>query len=460
MESRNKKLASDILIFGIGNIGSRLLVLMLYPVFAFFVESNDLGYYDIALSTIVLLIPVVTLQMREATFRLLIESKDESYRKSILSTIMFIEGCIFVLLLIISFITPLFFSIRYYILIVLSIFTYGFYELFIQYVRVEYSPKNYALTGILTALLTTAFSFSLLFLFDLGIISLFIGNIAARIASMLFIEIRKGRFLKNLSFFNIKKEYIKDVLRYSLPMLVTAVAYGVVSFSGKYIINHYLGEDYNGYLGFAEKFASIIIILGITFYQAWQETAVKNYREKDSSTFFSKVLNEYVVLLSLLVICISFGLRSFPFVIPEEYHQHINIIFIYCLGSIFYCFALFLEITFQCTKQTSKIIYSILTCAIITPLISILLIKHYGLMGNVIALCISLVYLFFFRYFQTLHILPIKLNKGFYLSMILLGISGTIFYTVQNNYLDYSVLFIASFILLYYLSLMRKYIRS
>jgi len=459
MESRNKKLASDIVIYGIGNIGSRLLVFMLFPVFSFFVESGELGYYDLALNTILLLIPVVTLQMREATFRLLIESKDESYRKNILSTIMFIEGCIFALLLIISFITPHFFSIRYYILIVLSIFTYGFYELFIQYIRVVYSAKNYALIGIITAFLTAAFAFSLLFLFDMGIEGLFIGNIAARITAMLFIEIRKGKFLKLLSFCNIKREHINEVIRYSFPMLVTALAFGIVSTCGKYIINHYLGEQYNGYLGLTEKFSSIIIIIGITFYQAWQETAVKNYREKDSNIFFSNVFNEYAVLLSLLVICISFGLRSFPFVIPEEYYQHVNIIFIYCLGSAFYCFAMFLEITFQCTKQTSRILYSIVSCAIITPVLSFFLIKHYGLMGNVTALCISLVYLFVFRYFQTLRILPIKLSKGFYLSMLLLGVSGTIFHTLQNKYLDYSILFVAGSLLLYFLSRARKHIR-
>ena len=460
MDSRNKKLASDILIYGIGNIGSRLLVLLLFPIFSHFVPSGELGYYDISLSTIVLLIPVVTLQMREATFRLLIESKDESYRKNILSSIMFIEGCLFALLLIISLITPNFFSIRYYILIVLSIFTYGFYELFIQYVRVVYSAKNYALIGILTAFLTATFAFSLLFLFDMGIEGLFIGNIAARIVAMLLIEIQKGKFLKTLTFSGIKKEHINEILKYSLPMLVTALAFAIISVCGKYITNHYLGDQHNGYLGLIEKFASIILILGLTFYQAWQETAVKNYREKDSNIFFSKVFNEYTVLLSLLVICISFGLRSFAFVLPEEYHPYINIIFIYCLGTVFYCFAIFLEITFQCTKQTSKIIYSILTCAIITPLLSIFLIKNHGLMGNVIALCVSLAYLFLFRYFQTLRILPIKLNKGFYLSMLLLAVSGILFYTVRNNYLDYSVLFAASFLLLYFLFVMRKYIKK
>ena len=80
-------------------------------------------------------------------------------------------------------------------------------------------------------------------------------------------------------------------------------------------------------------------------------------------------------------------------------------------------------------------------------------------MGNVTALCISLAYLFLFRYFQTLRLLPIKLNKGFYLSMLLLAISGTLFHTVRNNYLDYAVLLVASSLLLYVLSVARKYIK-
>ena len=458
-QERNKKLFKDIIIYGIGNIGSRFLALLLIPFLAFFLERDEIGYYNLALTAILFLLPVATLQMRESTFRLLIDNDDSVYRKNILSTTFFIESGVFLLILLISFCVPFFFNIRYFGLIVASIYIYSFYEIYLQVVRVIYSSVKFALMGIITTFLTVVFSLTLFFVFDRGIEGLFIGNILARIVSVVIIELPRRNFVKSLSLKHIKKEYAKEVLKYCLPMLLTAVSFGVITSCGKFIVSDVLGLQDNGDLALSENFVTIILILGFTFYQAWQVTAVKNYREEDSPVFFSEVFNKYAILLSLLVIFISFGLRSFSFIlIDDKYLQSIDIIFIYSVGAMLYCFALFLEITFQCTKQTSKILYSILTCAIITPVLSYIMILQFGLMGNVIALCISYAYLFIFRYFQTKKTLPISLNKEFFIALALLIISGLVFHFIHNKIIDYTVLSLTSILLLYFFYISRKYI--
>ena len=460
-QERNKRLFKDIIIYGIGNIGSRFLSILLLPLLSFFWEREDTGYYNLALSAILFLIPVITLQMRESTFRLLIDNNDNTYRKNILSTTFFIQSGVFLSILIISFIVPLFFNIRYFCLIVISLYVYSFYEIYLQVVRIIYSASKFAYMSIITSFLTVVLSLGLIFAFKMGIEGLFIGNIIARITSVAIIELPKRLLFTYLSLNCIKKEYIRDILSYSLPMLLTAVSFGVITNSGKFIVSEILGLQENGDLALSENFVSIIIILGVSFYQAWQVTAVKNYKEKDSSAFFSEVFNKYAVLLSLLVILISFGLRSFSFIlIDEKYIQTVDITFLYGAGAMFYCFAVFLEIIYHCTKQTTKILYSILTCAIITPILSYVMIKQFGLMGNVAAYCISFAYLFFFRYFQTKKTLPIQIKKGFIFSLMSLIASGILFYFTHNTIIDYSVLFIAAILLLYVLSASRKYIRQ
>ncbi|MDR0743437.1 MAG: oligosaccharide flippase family protein, partial [Tannerella sp.] len=363
-KERNKKLVKDIIIYGVGNIGSRLLAFLLIPFLTFFLEREEMGYYDLALTAILFLLPITTLQMRESTFRLLIDNDDPVYRKNIISSTFFVEGCLFAVLSLVALFLPVFLHIRYYVLILLSIYTYSLYELYIQAVRVFYSAGKYALMGIITSFLTILFTVSLFFIFKTGIEGIFIGNILSRILSIGIIEIPRRKFMNSLSVKYIKKESIKEVLHYSIPMLITAVAFGIISSCGKFIVEHFNGLEENGDLAIAEKFMMIVMILGLTFYQGWQETAVKNYRKPGSSKFFSEVFNKYALLLSLLVICISFGLRSFAFIlIDAKFHQSVDLIFVYGTGAIFYCFAIFLEITFQCTKQTSRILYSILSCA-------------------------------------------------------------------------------------------------
>lgn len=460
-QERNRKLFKDIIIYGIGNIGSRFVMLLLTPILTFFLEREEMGTYNVLLATIIFILPLTTLQMRESTFRLLVNSNDRVYKKNIISTTLFIEVGIFIILLFIALLVPLFFKIRYFELIVWSVFVYSFYEIYLQIVRVLYSAAKYALMGIITSLLTVAFALLGVIVFKRDIEAIFIANIASRIISMLFIELPKREFIRSLSIRSIQTKYIRSILSYSLPMLASALAYGVISVCGIYLVGYVRGAEENGDLAVAEKFVTIITILGITFYQAWQVTAVKNYKEKDSSAFFSEVFNRYSILLSLLVIIVAFGVRSFaPILFNEEYNQCINILFIYAASSMFYCLAMFFDIIFQCTKQISKIAYSIIVCAIIAPPLSFVLIQHYGLMGNVIAICIVYVLLFVFRYFQTKSVIPIRFSKNFYQSILLLIVGGGIFYGSNTPLIDYLTLLIASLSILYLIWISRKYIQK
>ena len=400
--------------------------------------------------------------MREPIFRFLVNNDDETYRKSILSTSFFIESGIFALIFIISLFLPFFFHIQHYHLIIISIYIYSFYELYMQVVRVLYSSTKFMIMGITTSFLTVTLSILFFFLMNRSIEGLFVGNILSRIISMAIIELPERKFFKSLSIKHIKRIHIKEILSYSLPMLIAALVYGTMSSCGKYIVSYYFEFADNGDLAISEKYTTIILVLGLTFYQAWQVTAVKNFRGEGSSAFFSEVFNKYAILLSLIVICISFGIRSFDFIlIDEKYHQSLDLIFLYGTAIMFYCFAIFYEIVFQCTKQMSKILLPLLTCAVITPAISVILIKEFGIMGNVSAICISYAYLFIFRYFQTRKVLHIKLGKGLYFSILLLATNGFLFYGIHNRYLDYSILTASTISLLLYSFYMKnKYLRK
>ena len=457
---RNRQLVKDIAVYGIGNLGNKFLVFLLFPVLTFFLQSEELGYYDISLEAILFLLPIVTLQMRESTFRFLLDAKDETYRKHILTTTFFVEGAIFVFILAVASFLPFFITVRYFHLIVLSVCAYCLYDIYIQAVRAVYSSTQYVLINFISSFLTVTLVFLFYFVFKRGIEALFMGNLIARVAAILIIEIPRRRIVGNLSVRHFRKSFIREIFQYSIPMMWTAVAFGSITLSGKYIVNHYLGNEANGILAIAQKYMSILYVLVVTFHQAWQVSAVKNYKENGSEQFFSEVFNKYVLALCLLVVCISFGLRSFKAVLMgSSYYPSIDLIYIYCAGTVCYGMALFLEITFQCTKQTDKILYSIVTCAILSFPLTFLLTKHFGLSGMTVALTIAYAYMFIFRFFQTKSILPIRLKKEFYAATVVLIAGGIIFHATYNRILDLIVLTITTCCLAYFLFILKKHVK-
>jgi len=456
---RNKRLAKDIAIYSVGIIGSKFLAFLLFPVLTFFAAREEFGYYDIALEVVLFILPLSTLVMRESTFRLLIDSNDETYKKHILSTTLFIEVVVFIIILIIASILPFLFTIRYLTLIILSIYIYSLYEIYIQAVRSVYSSTHFVLINLITSFFTLTFVFLFYFVLKRGLIeALFVGNILSRTLGMLIIELPRRRITGCLSLSAVTKKYIKEIFNYSLPLLGTAIAFAIITSTGKFVVNYLYGNEYSGILGASQKYMVVLLILGTAFYQAWQVTAVKHFKAQGSEKFFSEVFNKYAVTLGLLVLIISFGLRSFKgLLIGSAYHQSIDLIFVYCISSVFFCLSLFFEVIYQCTKQTSKILYSIVSCAAFAPLLTFVLTKYFGLMGNLAALSIAYIYMFIFRLIQTRSTMMIRLNKSFLFLFSGLLIGGFFFYYTQNKAIDYVILCIAIVLLCYFLLTSRKY---
>ena len=82
---RSKKFIKDIFIYAIGNLGSKLITFLLVPLYTYFISPDDFGYYDIVLTLTFLAMGFITFQLRDGTFRFLLDNEDEYTRKSVVS---------------------------------------------------------------------------------------------------------------------------------------------------------------------------------------------------------------------------------------------------------------------------------------------------------------------------------------------------------------------------------------
>lgn len=86
----SSKLAKNTAIYAIGNFGTKILSYVMVLVYSYYITPEELGYYDVVLTTISMIQPLVIFQLNDGVFRFLIESKKEQNKAIIGNSIKFL----------------------------------------------------------------------------------------------------------------------------------------------------------------------------------------------------------------------------------------------------------------------------------------------------------------------------------------------------------------------------------
>ncbi|WP_181874646.1 oligosaccharide flippase family protein [Klebsiella pneumoniae] len=85
------KLLNNSLIFALGNLGSKVIVILLVPLYTFYLTTQDYGLVDLVASSQALLMPFITITAEQALLRYIIGEKDKDIINSVFSTALFIS---------------------------------------------------------------------------------------------------------------------------------------------------------------------------------------------------------------------------------------------------------------------------------------------------------------------------------------------------------------------------------
>ena len=78
-QSRERDFLVNIMIYGIGNIGAKFIAFLMVPLYTYYVSPEDFGVYDVYLGLIFLIMPILTFDFRDGSFRLLLEEEHTEY---------------------------------------------------------------------------------------------------------------------------------------------------------------------------------------------------------------------------------------------------------------------------------------------------------------------------------------------------------------------------------------------
>lgn len=451
--SRGKEFLNTFSIYAIGTIGAKLLAFALMPLYTFFLAKEEMGYFDVSITLIMLLVPFVTFDLRDGAFRYLIDKECPFNPKDTISFIIRTLTRNSVVIVILSIIGYYYLShLAFYPILVATLIAYSCYEVLIQVVRGMGQTKTFVTIGIINTLLILLMSILFLVVFKWGVVSIFLANLISRIVCLIIIECRLhivSLCIKHRH--EYQNEVGKDLLKYTLPLLPNVLAWWLIESSSKFFIVQYLGLEYNGIFAVAVKFSNVLQIAAGIFYQAWQEMAIKEINSHDHNRFFSKIFNNYFLLLSSIIVLATLALRIiYPYIVAEAYQESYIYIFPLLIAVQFHAIGSFLDLAYQCSRKTYRGLPSIISTAILALILYYFSVTRWGLMGISISLITAYAYLMIYRLFDTRFCFHIAPNKLFFLSLAILLVGGLLIYLPIPIYIIVAILVIGTAMLAIY----------
>ena len=410
-EKSYKKLFSNTIIFAIGSFGSKLLVLILVPLYTAALLPEQYGTVDLVAQTANILLPIFTLSVSEAALRFGLDAKSPERRKTIYTTCL---GVVICGLGIMAAIFPLLSRLEYLdgfsTILYIYVWTAALKQLNATYTRSLEKVKLFAVDGILTTLMMILFNILFLLKFKWGMTGYLLAIILSDFCSSVFLFIAAGLW-RHVDPRRFQLSALKEMLRYCAPLVPTTLLWLITSISDRFIIVMYHGEAMNGINTVAYKIPTIITTVFTMFSQAWNMSAIQENGSEGREGFYTTVfsLNQsfmYVMAAGILMIN-----RPLTYIwVNPAYHEAMLYSPILTMATIFTCFNVFLGSVYIAEKKTKRSFMTSLAAGIINIILNFLLIPRFGIYGAAGATFAAYFLVFFFRLFDTSRIIRFKFS--------------------------------------------------
>ena len=447
--SRSSKFVKDIGIYAIGNIGSKIITFLMVPMYTHYVDKSDFGYYDVCFTWCLLLMPFVTLQLRDGAFRFLLDCDNDTQRQRIVTFVSRTMISTTVLSCIITAALAMLTNIQYLGYALGMLLAMSFQEVYSQVFRGLRNNRAFVTVGILSALGIGLFSIFFVVGLGWGIKGIFLANILARVLALIIVEARVRLITRNTRWSISSREVAHDILHYTLPLLPGSLCWWLTGSSDRLFITYFLGLDVNGVYAVATRFTGIIYTLAVIYYQAWQETAILQYNSPDRDRFFSRMFSSYITLLGLILVGYVFLLKvNYGWMVAEQYRESLNYIYPLGLSAVIFAAAAFFDMGYQCAKDTKRTLPAIVLSAVINVALNFLLIKPLGVYGVIVTQLVTYLVLFIYRWHDMRRYFVLKVGKLTAVPVAVMLVSALPFYHTQGFWLNmvYMILALACII--------------
>lgn len=448
--NKYKKLASNTIVLAIGQLASKLLVVVLMRFYQSVLGQEGYGEIGTIMDTATLLLPFATLSIGEAIIRF---GLDKAYDKSQVFSIgikVTVIGSAFCYLIIpvMSVLAGIFnennilnLLNEYSVITAVYVTTGGLKSTCALFVRSKGNVRLYAVNGIFTTIMNILFNLLFLLAFDLGNMGYLLSIICADICSIIFL-IYMARLPRYFILFGVNKKLRSSMIRFSIPMMPTTIMWWIVNTSDTFFVSGMLGFTQGGIYQAAYRLPNLIAILSGIFSQAWSISAISEKNSRTVANFYSNVFSAFQSFVFMAGAAMLLLIKPIISVICDT---PFHIAYIYTpflvMAVTYSCFVSFMGSIYVVTKQSKRSMITAAIGAAVNIALNSVLIPLIGIHGAAIATCASYLIVFFVRaedtrkyVFMNIHLRKLMVN-----TICFFGMTFIIIFC-QNQIVFYSAL--------------------
>ena len=418
-----RRLIKDIFIFATGNILSKIILLILMPLYTSVLTTAEYGIAEILNTLVELFIPIFTLCIADAVFRYSINEEDvnkEDLFMMGLYTILFGVIISFLLVIVLNFL-----KIKYVIILWFIFVTYSIKQFLGCYLRGIGNSTSFAFSGVITTIMLVGFNIYFLTVLDKKLYgylwSIALSNVIGIFVMIYFINPIKIVKRNLFSPFSKKgKKIEKKMLKYSLPIIPNSISWWLNTVVNRYILLYICGSAATGLFSAISKLAAVVNLLSAIFQQAWQYSSALEYEKKTRDEYYSQIFFIYFrfVIISCTIIIYTSQIFS-KYILLGDFQKGIKYVPLIIFSSMLGCFSVFFGGIYTASKNNQMLMLSTIIGTIINILFSFILGFNFNILGVIIASNISYAVVVIIRILDTRKYVNIKINYYFFLFSII-----------------------------------------
>lgn len=405
--NRYKKLLTNTLVLGIGTFGSKVMTILLMPLYTSYLTNGEYGIVDLLVQAANLLIPIVSLGINTAVLRFGMDG--ETDRRTVLSTGLAVNllgfGGFLLFFPLVQRI-PTFGSYAgwIYVFVFCSITRY----LLAYFVKSLQRVRLFTLICVIGTATTLLLDVLFLAVLKIGIVGYILAIVLSDFISILlfFFTAKLYRYIRIDS---LSRKVTRAMLRYSLPLIPTTALWWVTDVSDRYMVTWIIDEAANGLYAISYKIPNLLIIISGIFMDAWQMSILTEKSPLERQQFFTRVFSMYQSVVFVcsagLITCAKFITKI---LVADSFYaswQYMPTLVVAMAAS---CFVSFLGTVYTVEKRSESVLVTAILGTVINVIGNFFLIRWIGVQGAALSTAISYALVFAVRSIHTRRFVKIK----------------------------------------------------
>ncbi len=446
MLSKLKDTAKHTFIYSIGNLSTKVIGLLLLPLYTAKLSLLNYGRFTILETTSMFLTMVLGLRIVSSMMRWSAETEDKKEQGKILfnTYIILIITAITVNIIftpIKTWLSQAFFSSADYSHFFTVIFAIIGLEMVNQVpmnlFRFRGKPVVYSVVFASKLFIVLIFNIYFLVYAEIGVIGIFYSQLIANAIQML------GTLPILLKNFNYRFDFslIKEMLGYSIPLIFSAISVQLLAIGDRYIIKYLLDYSQVGIYSLGYKISGVLNVFVVqAFALGFLPIAYKMQDSPDAAEFFQKVFKYFSMILVFGALGVSLFSREILLVFAQkpEFYIAYKIVPLITIAFIFKGIQYMFLLGFHYVKKTKYVAYIVTIALFVNIGLNFMLIPKLGIWGAALTTVISSLLISVISYLVSQKFYPVKYEIS---KMLLVFVVGTSLYLVSGFFADANIYF-------------------